>query len=323
MSRKVTNRFRPCADEVGGPSSIGFREFLREVFSSRPHDFYLQPMADTLQPVAAPRRRGKSLMRRKGQDGSIFQKGRKQNEKWVADKPAYLRFWRDVPGQVNCRRGIVSLGLCRTKREAREKADATIVQLGINSSRSFKEATSTTTFRQQGEWWLKSLATRKRNPLQQTTIDTRRYALDKWIYPILGNHPLAEINNRSLKGLVEQMAVTLAASTIRDYANVVKAIVTSAIDENGEPVYPRKWNDEFIDAPMIGEQNQPSTTSAGMTKILSAAIGQYQVLYALLAGCGPLRVGEALGLEIDKHISPDCRTFCVKQKAKRGEIQRF
>jgi len=40
-----------------------------------------------------------------------------------------------------------------------------------------------------------------------------------------------------------------------------------------------------------------------MSVILLFARGQYRVLYALLAGCGPLRAGEALGLEIDKQIS--------------------
>ena len=45
------------------------------------------------------------------------------------------------------------------------------------------------------------------------------------------------------------------------------------------------------------------------------------MLYALLAGCGPMRAGEALGLEIDKHISSDFRTFRIVQKAKRGIIQ--
>ena len=48
-----------------------------------------------------------------------------------------------------------------------------------------------------------------------------------------------------------------------------------------------------------------------------------RVIYALLAGCGPLRAGEALGLEIDKHISNDCRTLFIRQKAKRGEIQPY
>jgi integrase len=60
-----------------------------------------------------------------------------------------------------------------------------------------------------------------------------------------------------------------------------------------------------------------------MTKILSRAAGQYRVLYAFLAGCGPLRAGEALGLEIDKHISSDFRTLSIRQKAKSGEIQPY
>jgi hypothetical protein len=47
------------------------------------------------------------------------------------------------------------------------------------------------------------------------------------------------------------------------------------------------------------------------------------MLYALLAGCGPLRAGEALGIEIDKHISDDFRTLYIMQKAKRGQIQPY
>jgi integrase len=60
-----------------------------------------------------------------------------------------------------------------------------------------------------------------------------------------------------------------------------------------------------------------------MAAILRDATGQYHVLYALLAGCGPLRAGETFGLEIGKHISEDCRTLYVRQKAKRGEIQPY
>lgn len=60
-----------------------------------------------------------------------------------------------------------------------------------------------------------------------------------------------------------------------------------------------------------------------MEAILAGAEGQYRALYALLAGCGPLRAGEALGLEIGKHICEDCRTLYIRQKAKRGEIQTY
>lgn len=126
-----------------------------------------------------------------------------------------------------------------------------------------------------------------------------------------------------LSKLVERMAASLSPASIRDYANIVKAVVASAIDENGEEKFPRKWNEEFIDAPLVGQQRQPSSTCAGISDILTFAQGQHRILYALLAGCGPLRAGEALGLEIDKHISGDFRTLRVTQKAKRGVIQPY
>jgi integrase len=151
----------------------------------------------------------------------------------------------------------------------------------------------------------------------------KSYALDKWIYPFMGDKLLAYVNNRALKELVEQMCEKLPPASIRDYGNIVKAVVGSAIDENGEEVFPRKWNDEYIDAPVVKDQNQPSSTGEGITKIVKEATGQYRMLYALLSGCGPLRAGEALGVEIDKHISDDFQTIYVVQKAKRGEIQQY
>jgi len=181
-------------------------------------------------------------------------------------------------------------------------------QLGINSAQTFVETTSTITFKDQGPIWLKSLASRKRNPLEQTTIDTRRYALDKWIYPFFDGKRLSDVNNLAMKDFVEHIS-HLAPATIRDYSNIVKAVVASAINENGEQLFPRTWNEEFIDAPLVKQQKQPSTDKKGMESILKEATGRYRALYALLAGCGPLRAGEALGLEIDKHISKDCRTL--------------
>lgn len=261
-------------------------------------------------------------MRRKYQQGNVLQKGRRRSEPWMPDEPAYVRFWEDVPGQPNPKRTYVPLGICRTRTIAERKAAEKLERLGINSTQHFVEATSNITFKQQGEVWLKSLSRRKRNPLEQTTIDNREYALDKWIYPFFEGRLLGDVNNRALKELVEKMAPALSAASIRDYVNIVKAVVASAINDDGEELFPRKWNEEYIDAPVIGAQNQPSTTADGVTAIVGCAHGQYQMLYALLAGCGPLRAGEALGLEIGKHISPDSRTLYIQQKAKRGVIQR-
>jgi len=41
---------------------------------------------------------------------------------------------------------------------------------------------------------------------------------------------------------------------------VVKMVVASAINENGEELYPRKWNHEFLDLPEVKNQKQPAFT---------------------------------------------------------------
>jgi len=158
--------------------------------------------------------------------------------------PCYLRFWRDIPGQANPKREKVPLGICRTRTIAERKGAEKLEQLGINATRTFIEVTSNITFKAQGEIWLKSLANRKRNPLEETTITNRRYALDKWIYSFLGEFLLADVNNRTMKELVEHMAPGLSAASIRDYVNIVKGVVASAINDCGEELFPRKWNEE-------------------------------------------------------------------------------
>ena len=74
----------------------------------------------TLSSIVVPRqRRGKSLMRRRYQQRHVFQKGRQRSEKWASDEPAYVRFWKDIPGQPDSKRTYVPLGVCRTRTIAR------------------------------------------------------------------------------------------------------------------------------------------------------------------------------------------------------------
>jgi len=108
---------------------------------------------------------------------------------------------------------------------------------------------------------------RKRNPLEKTTIDTWRYALDKWIYPFFEGRRLADINNRAMKEIVEHTAPKLSARSVQVYKGVVKSVVASAIKDDGEELFPRKWNEEYIDAPVIDVQRQPTTTADSLTAI--------------------------------------------------------
>jgi hypothetical protein len=114
---------------------------------------------------------------------------------------------------------------------------------------------------------------------------------------------MADVNNQALKTLVDKMAASLSVASIRDYSNIVKAVVASALDENGEERFPRKWNEKFIDAPLVRHQRQLSTTRAGMSDILlNSAFCAWPIPNAL---CHPCRLWSASrrrslrGLEID------------------------
>jgi len=131
--------------------------------------------------------------------------------------------------------------------------------------------------------------TRKRDAVEATTITNRRSALDKHIYPFMGDRLPSDVNNRAARELVEHLDPKLSAASIRNYLCIVKAVVASAINDDGEEVFPRKWNEEYIDAPVVENQRQPTTDGKGMDAVLNAASGQYRMLYALLAGCGPMR----------------------------------
>jgi integrase len=176
------------------------------------------------------------------------------------------------------------------------------------------------TFKEQTKWFLEQSVSRKRNPVKPATVTTWKSAVSKWLLPFFGQAELATVTNANVRALVETFYRNgLSAQTITTYVNLVKLIVASAIDENGEPLYPRKWNSSFIDMPVIANQRRPYFTPEAMSAIVAGSEGQLRVLYALLAGSG-LRIGEALGLEV-KHVSLDGRTLSIEQSVWSTQIQ--
>jgi integrase len=91
------------------------------------------------------------------------------------------------------------------------------------------------------------------------------------------------------------------------------------VNEDGDELYPRKWNCAFIDLPEIKNQRTPTFTGEDLTQIVATAKGQLRLLYALLGGSG-LRIGEALGIEI-QHISPSASTIKIMQSVWNGQKQ--
>jgi len=84
----------------------------------------------------------------------------------------------------------------------------------------------------------------------------------------------------------------LSPKTIDNYVPVVKMVVASAVDEQGEEVYPRKWNHEFIDLPVVEKdrQNTPSFSSDVMTGLARWKKERERMIF-VLCGAGGFRVG--------------------------------
>jgi integrase len=115
----------------------------------------------------------------------------------------------------------------------------------------------------------------------------------------------------------------LGAKSIGNYTQIVKMVVGSAVDEQGEQLHPRKWNSHFIDAPVVNKKTQkkPHFTSEVLSGIVRVTNDRMHKMLFILCGAAGLRVGEALGIDI-ADISPDRRTIKIRQKAWRGEIHK-
>jgi integrase len=257
-------------------------------------------------PAATPasaKKRGPTMSRRGGQTGRIEKAGKN----W------YARFWLDDT-QTGKRRyacvricpvsGPGALNFSQRKRRCME----IIAESGANSEQSCREAKGAflgTTFEQQSAAWLASLETRKRRPVKPNTLVSFRSAL-AYINPRIGGTALADFKNAQLKQFIGGMATDIrnerprfAPKSISNYIHIVKSVIASAIDSDGEQLFPRSWNADFLDCPTIREQNTPCFSTAEIEAVLLQSGGSdYFFLYALLAGTG-LRVGEAFALQIE------------------------
>ena len=258
------------------------------------------------------------MSRRSGQNGYIEKRG----------NAFYVRYRIDVQGQD--RRQYACTRICPTSgpgkmgiSERRRRAKEIIAESGADTAEHFQSMQAVNlgvTFKQQAEWFMDHVQTRKRKPIKPATQKTWDNCIKKWLNPHLGQVPVSAVNNLVLKELVAKMAgAGLSAKSIRNYAQLVKSIVASAVNEHGDEIYPRKWNSDFLDLPLIEDQHTPAFTTIEATSIIASAEGQYRILYSLLAGSG-LRIGEAAGLEVSD-VSTDGRIITIKQSVWAGRIQ--
>jgi len=181
------------------------------------------------------------------------------------------------------------------------------------------------TIDEQFDIYLKEISTRKRAPAKGATIAAYQSYYRCWIQPQLGKLDLSAVENGVMRRFVATLAeAELSPSSIASITNCVKGIIGSAVDDNGNELYPRKWNSTWIDAPPVEDQNAPTMTREALQEAISRTQGQFQVLCVLLAGTG-LRINEALSLKTNDLTSsswePKASKLVIRKALWRGMEQ--
>jgi integrase len=219
-----------------------------------------------------------------------------------------------------------NVGQCLRSCERRLRFD--IQKSSRNSRRAVWEIT--VNFASQGRVYIDRLKTRNRRPIKPASVASFESYLRNHVVPHIGQAELEPFNNGALKSFVQTLIEkNLSPKSITEITSFVRAVVASAVDADGNQVYPRAWNLNFVDAPPVLKQRQPTVTKEFLQAILSNKTVKVRnrVLLALLASTG-MRIGELLSLQIGPDTSDqntvwdsDARMIRVRKSVWRGKLQ--
>jgi integrase len=269
------------------------------------------------------------------QRGHVYQKSR--SKAWIPTERAYGRFRIDVPGKTSQREVRLALGFCRDKVSAMLKLREHMDEAGVLDLGTIRERISLfTTFRSQSVWWLSEMKAgrivgkKTREQIRYPTIGGYSTAA-AYLCDVIGEMSLASLENDQAKDLIVKMKAEQNATgerrfgdkTICEYFKVFTQVIASA-KENGNELFPRKWNLADIGLPHIKKRNQKRPTiEREELEILLSKLKRpiYTMIASLLAGSG-LRISELLSLDVRKHISADCKVITIKcQRGQKGTIE--
>ena len=268
---------------------------------------------------AQPKRRRKgrkSMSRRSGQNGTVVIAGNWYRVRWRMDAEGQekrINMSEKIAPVVFDKNGEPKLPSAEVERKAREIVEKS----GANSEQHFNRVVlGEVSFRDQAKTYVRWAITRDREPIRDSS--SIEAALNKWILPAIGDLPLGNVHNITVKPLVTKMKKSLSARTVNKYVEYIEQVVASLKDgKTGEPVHPRKWDAKEMDLPVLKskEQRRPALNLNAVNKLVSESEGDEQSLYVLLAATG-MRISEALALE-SKHFVNNCRTIQVCQQVDR------
>lgn len=260
------------------------------------------------------------MSRRRGQLGSISKNGN-----WWT-----VRFWKDVPNQeqrvymrekICPTRGAGLLTLSARKRKARQIIEAS----GADKPEILQASLASvcgTTFRQLAEGWLNL---HRKKGTAPSTMATWECCIDNWLNPVIGDLPLSCIKKTAAQQVIDKMEEGgLSPAAVNSYFAVVK-MVLSVTNDDGDELYPRNCRKMQLVIPQIvsKKQRRPCFTSELMRYLAnSATIKPKMRMLFILCGATGLRIGEALGIRIEKILDGGSRII-IDSKAWQGEEHDF
>src|SRR5437879_2370392 len=171
-----------------------------------------RPSCDTIRDEAVPvlRRRGKSMSRRTGQNGTIEVRNGAYRGRWL----------EDVPGAVERVKRSVVLGFVKemTRSEARRKLRGIIESSGINSPR-YVIPSSDCFAKRVAAWEQNYLLRMKPSSQKQFAHLVRKYLLPKW-----GRAPVDGITAEMVNEWIGELA-HLSASSLKSIVGTLCSIL--------------------------------------------------------------------------------------------------
>jgi len=154
------------------------------------------------------------------------------------------------------------------------------------------------TFEQSAQDYLAKLKMRKRKPVKATTLATFSSAVKLALQmPGFGGLTLESIDSEHLRLLAESIGEK-SPQTINLTVRVVKSVVSSAVDDRGNQLFPKKWNHAHIDLPPVTSLEKEVLKAGEVEAAIAAAPQKMKAFIAVQAASG-LRRGEMLALTID------------------------
>jgi len=102
----------------------------------------------------------------------------------------------------------------------------------------------------------------------------------------------------------------LSPKSIENYFQVMKMVFSSCVNEDGEELYPRNWKKMGLVIPKVikKKQRRPCFTVEVMNHLANSLTIKPQMrMLFILCGASGLRIGEALGIRVEKILDGGTR----------------